>query len=169
MATPNGAEASYYDRLTPSRWAILQHGVALRDLSHGLSARLMPERRHLPGRSRGLAYHFVDNGYGQAGSSGWPLSPGGQRLEWRTLRIREPQLAGAPFFIQWADLSYHPARTSPEAGRLRSVQIMSPDSAELGRLLGGLGLRRVEVRQADELSMILLLEGGEGGIAIPQQ
>ncbi len=117
-----------------------------------------------------LARHLQGLGFATtAPQPGARVRPDGSRLEWRSIAISEPQLAGAPFFIQWGDLAYHPAKTSPAAGRLRSVQIMSPDAAELGRLLRGLNLRRVVARQANELSMRLLFEVGEGVVVIPQR
>ena len=66
--------------------------------------------------------------------------PDGITLTWVTMSIVDPQIAGAPFFIEWGDAAAHPAKTSPAGCRLRSLTVSSPEEAALGRLIEVLGL-----------------------------
>ena len=66
---------------------------------------------------------------------------------------------GMPFFIDWRE-SPHPATTAPGGGELVSFAISSPEAAELGAVLAGLGLE-VEVSEG-EPEMTVAIKGAKG-------
>ncbi len=91
-----------------------------------------------------------NNGYvASVPTSGSRSRPDGATLQWTSLDITEPELAGAPFFIRWDASSPHPATTSPEGCVLRSLTVVSPERDALGRLFNVLGLE-------------IVVEGGPG-------
>ena len=66
---------------------------------------------------------------------------------------------GMPFFIDWRE-SPHPATTTPVGGELVSFGISTPDAADLGAVLAGLGLD-VEVSEGKP-EMTVVIEGAKG-------
>ncbi len=66
--------------------------------------------------------------------------PDGTILRWTTWGITDPNIVGAPFFIQWDVSSAHPATTSPGGCELHSLTITSPEREALSRLVNVLGL-----------------------------
>ena len=70
---------------------------------------------------------------------------------------------GMPFFIDWRD-SPHPAATTPVGGELLSFGISTPDAAELGPLLGVLGLR-VDVTE-EEPALTVVIQGAKGPVTL---
>jgi hypothetical protein len=82
--------------------------------------------------------------------------PDGGELRWTTLAITQPPLAGAPFFIEWAPGSAHPAATSPGGCALESFRLVLPDPAPLQRLLGLLELDTPVVQGAQPALEIVL-------------
>jgi hypothetical protein len=100
----------------------------------------------------GWAVHVVDadeaaRRLGQAGFIPSPRQPGsrvtpqGTTLQWTTFGIARPQIATAPFFIQWGATTTHPSLTSPGGCTLQSFEIGDPAAAELSRLLITLGVK----------------------------
>lgn len=63
-------------------------------------------------------------------------TPDGGVLEWKVFGLAEPQLAAAPFFIEWSAATTHPATTSPEGCSLTRLAVTSNDNEAMRRLLG---------------------------------
>lgn len=99
-----------------------------------------------------------------------PLVPGsrarpdGTLLEWATFVVTEPEHEYAPFFIRWADMSRHPARTSPAGCAFKSLAIDAADPAPLESILAPLKLK-VRVGQAYAPQMALTLSCPRGEVA----
>jgi hypothetical protein len=78
--------------------------------------------------------HLTEAGYTtmlpEAGSR---ATPDGGLLRWRAGGVAEPLIRGAPFFIEWAEGSPHPATTSPQGCELGVFTIYSPDAEALER------------------------------------
>ena len=70
---------------------------------------------------------------------------------------------GMPFFIDWRE-SPHPATTTPVGGELVSFGISTPDAADLGAVLAGLGLD-VEVSEG-EPEMKVVIDGANGPVVL---
>lgn len=68
----------------------------------------------------------------QAGSR---VRPDGVELAWTTLHVTKPQMAAAPFFIEWRGGAPHPASSSPAGCRLTSFEVVVPNPSRLRRLL----------------------------------
>jgi len=116
-----------------------------------------------------LAKNLVGEGYEVAGPvAGSRVKPDGSMLEWRTLAIEEPLLAGAPFFIEWGEASVHPAESSPAGCELGAVNLQVPDSDELGALMRLLGLD-VGVEQGVSLALEFVLECPNGVVRISSE
>ena len=119
----------------------------------------LDELRKLPGLTPvGWAVHTGDaealrrrlESHGLRVSPATPGSrarPDGSLLEWATFAITEPDHELAPFFIRWADMSRHPAITSPSGCSLKSLAIAAADPAPLRSILAPLRLP-VRVKQA---------------------
>ncbi len=67
-------------------------------------------------------------------------TPEGGVLEWRVFGLATPELAAAPFFIEWGASTPHPATTSPAGCRLTRLEVTSNDNAAMRRLLAALGV-----------------------------
>ena len=99
-----------------------------------------------------------------------PLSPGsrarpdGTMLEWVSFAVTEPADEFAPFFIRWADMSRHPARTSPAGCTFRSLDIATADPRPLESILAPLR-PKVRVSQAYAPSLALILSCPRGEVA----
>lgn len=70
------------------------------------------------------------------------VTPAGARLEWTTFGIVKPEIATAPFFIEWGKTTTHPSKTSPAGCSVASFQVDDLNAAALNRLF-----------QATEMSM----------------
>jgi esterase/lipase len=66
--------------------------------------------------------------------------PDGSMLRWKVAALVEPEVALAPFLIEWADGSAHPAATSPRGCRIQAVMFESPEPAPLRRVIEALDL-----------------------------
>lgn len=73
-------------------------------------------------------------------TAGSRRTPAGEVLEWRTFGLTSPQLAAAPFFIEWGSATKHPASTSPRGCSLVSLAVVSNDNEAMVRLLEVLGV-----------------------------
>ena len=87
------------------------------------------------------------------------VTPQGATLEWSTFGVEKPQIAGAPFFIQWGANTTHPSLTSPGGCSLASFQLRDPAGNDLSRLLKALGVK-ADVRKADHAHMHLDIRCG---------
>ena len=67
-------------------------------------------------------------------------TPDGSVLEWRVFGLSAPQLAAAPFFIEWGESTPHPSTTSPAGCGLTRLEVTSNDNVTLRRLLESLGI-----------------------------
>lgn len=67
-------------------------------------------------------------------------TPDGAILEWSTFGVSQPQLAAAPFFIQWGASTPHPAATSPPGCALTRLEVTSNDNPKMRELLTALGV-----------------------------
>jgi len=88
-----------------------------------------------------LAKKLVAEGYEIEGPvAGSRVKPDGSVLEWRTLAITSPLLAGAPFFIEWSESSVHPSESSPKGCELGFLRLEDPEAMALRDLVSVLGL-----------------------------
>ncbi len=116
-----------------------------------------------------LAQRLVAAGYEVAGPvAGSRVKPDGSVLEWRTLAIEQPLIAGAPFFIEWGESSVHPSASSPAGCELGTVNLQDPSSDALRDLMDLLGLD-VGVEQAGHLAFEFVLECPNGVVRIPSE
>jgi CubicO group peptidase (beta-lactamase class C family) len=118
----------------------------------------------------GWAVHVVDANdaaarLGRAGFTvtrpqpGSRVTPQGGTLEWSTFNLVKPQIATAPFFIQWGASTTHPSVTSPGGCTLASFQVGDPAGDDLSRMLDTLGVK-TDVRKAERAHMHLDLRCG---------
>jgi glyoxalase-like protein len=94
--------------------------------------------------------------------------PDGLMLKWRSADITAPQMAFAPFFIEWGKSSAHPSTTSPEGCRLDAVEIRDPEPAVLTRLVNALGLN-AKVTERPESTIIITLECPRGRVVFGER
>lgn len=87
------------------------------------------------------------------------VTPQGATLEWSAFGVEKPQIAGAPFFIQWGANTKHPSLTSPGGCSLASFQVRDPAGDDLSRLLKSLGVK-ADVGKADRVHMHLDIRCG---------
>ncbi len=102
-------------------------------------------------------------GYETTGAvPGSRVRPDGVKLEWATLHVTKPEIAGAPFFIEWRGSAPHPAASSPGGCRLESFEVVVPNPSHLRRLLHAAGLK-IKVVQGSPaaLDVVLLSPRGE--------
>ena len=90
----------------------------------------------------------------------------GRVLGWRTFELTAPKIAGAPFFIEWDAASAHPATTSPVGCPLMSLELRTPQDAELRRLLSLLKLQ-AQVTRGDASQLVVTLKGARGATRLP--
>jgi hypothetical protein len=129
------------------------------------------EMRRLPAPSLvGWAVHVGDAGAASAkiakegfGVSpprpGSRVTPSGEKLEWVSFGVTEPQIATAPFFIEWGKATRHPSLSAPRC-TLVSFRLDDPRAKDLSRLLDAAGAR-ASVRQADRPHLHLEIRCGE--------
>ena len=80
--------------------------------------------------------------------SGGRRRPDGRLLDWKLAGLHDhPFGALVPFFIDWTD-SDHPALDAPRGGKLRSIELFSPDAPRLNALFKALGLDLSVVERA---------------------
>lgn len=92
-------------------------------------------------------------------------TPDGGLLEWRTGGAEELMTLGAPFLIEWAEDSPHPATTSPPGCTLLSLKIHTPDGERLGGFLGLLGMpAEAEAIQGSEVEYEIVLSCPAGEV-----
>lgn len=137
----------------------------------GTSDPFVVELRRLPGPSLvGWAMHVGDAEAASAkiAKGGFRLSPprpgsrvtpSGETLEWVTFGVMEPQIATAPFFIQWGAKTRHPSLSAPPCA-LVSFALEDPQGKDLTRLLDAAGARAV-VRVGERPHMHLEIRCGE--------
>ena len=89
----------------------------------------------------------------------------GLALAWRAADIAEPEMARAPFFIEWSKTSAHPSTTSPKGCRLETLEFYDPKPAPLAQLVRELGLE-VKVAERPDAGMVLTLECPKGRIVL---
>ncbi|MCH8101412.1 MAG: VOC family protein [Proteobacteria bacterium] len=75
----------------------------------------------------------------------------GSTLHWTILEMAAPNLAGAPFFIEWSEISVHPSESSPGGCELGSLEIKDPRPDQLQGLIQLLGLNINVERAASSL------------------
>jgi len=88
------------------------------------------------------------------------LTPAGTRLEWTTLSIDKPEIATAPFFIQWGAKTVHPSQSSPGSCTVKSFEVTDPQSKDLSRLLNDAAVA-LGPSSSDKPHMRLVVRCGE--------
>jgi hypothetical protein len=156
----------YMELLAPVPGGVIDESDDLAADLHGFSE-LTPIGWAASTTSAGdLAQKLVAEGYEIAGPvAGSRVKPDGSVLEWRTLAIEQPLLAGAPFFIEWGESSVHPSESSPAGCELRAVNLQDPDSEALGELARVLGLD-VGVEQGASRALEFVLECPDGVVRL---
>jgi len=125
LAGTNGERFARLPRTQLLHWAVRSDNLA------ALSARLSAGGL-TPGAVRDMAR----------------VAPGGEELKWQLMGVSGRELGGLmPFFIDWQNTP-HPSGTAPVVGRLTSVQLGLPASAQhsgfLGEVLAGLVAAKAE-------------------------
>ena len=102
-----------------------------------------------------------------AGLTGSDLMPGGrtlpngQWLGWKCFGIRDHSFGAlVPFFIDWM-ASQHPAKTAPRGGRLKSIEVVSPEAKKLRKLYEILRLE-IAVKEGALPSLTATIESRSG-------
>ena len=127
-----------FSELTPLGWAASSDNMA------GLAEKLLAEGYEIEGPTPGSR-----------------VKPDGSVLEWRSLAIMKPLLAGAPFFIEWSESSVHPSESSPQGCELDFLRLEDPDAMALRDLVSVLGLPiRVEVGTSPAMEVALNCPNG---------
>lgn len=137
------AQAAPYDSLTPFDWAIRSEDL------DALAARL---------RENDVAVGRI--------TPGSRVRPSGAKLEWRTLTLDDSAHPFAPFFIQWAAFSQHPATTSPMGCTLRDLRFDHPAPDELRAMFTALGIDAI-VEQGSQPRMRIELACPRGTVSFP--
>jgi hypothetical protein len=94
------------------------------------------------------------------------LTTEGSVIRWRTFQLTAPQVAGAPFFIEWDPATAHPAETSPSGCALLSLELRTPQEQELRRLLGLLKLPG-KVTRSGTAQLVVTFQGSRGPTRLP--
>ncbi len=141
---PDRAARVAHARLTPTGWALHTRDLAA-----------LVERVRRAG--------FTVSGP----SPGSRRQPDGSLLEWQTATVRGPDLAIAPFFIQWADRTPHPSTTSPGGCRLIALDLTDPQPARLEEFFRAAGFHAT-VRTGSTPGMRLTLECPHGRVTFPE-
>ena len=111
----------------------------------------------LIGRVRGAGFTVSDT------SPGSRRRPDGSLLTWHTAFVSGPDLALAPFFIQWGEGTAHPSTTSPSGCRLAGLELRDPTPRALQKLLEAVGLT-VPVETGAGRTMAVTLECPRGRV-----
>lgn len=89
-------------------------------------------------------------------------TPAGDLLEWTTFGIETNDSPAIPFFISWGKGTMHPSKTTPGGCTLDKLQLFSNDP-----VLSALsGLPRLEIMNAPESKMVLVLDCPKGKIIL---
>jgi hypothetical protein len=97
--------------------------------------------------------------------SGGRRRPDGRLLNWKLVGLHDhPFGALIPFFIDWTD-SDHPALDAPRGGRLRGIELSSPDAGRLNALFKALGLD-LPVAQGQKAGITVTLEAQRGPLRL---
>ena len=89
----------------------------------------------------------------------------GSTLHWTVFDLAAPDLAGAPFFIEWGEASVHPSESSPGGCELGSLEIKDPGADQLQGLIQLLGLN-IDVEQALNSLLTIVLHCPHGEIRL---
>lgn len=89
----------------------------------------------------------------------------GSTLHWTVFEMAAPDLAGAPFFIEWGEESGHPSASSPGGCELGSLEIKDPGADRLSGLIQLLGLN-IDVEQAPASLLTIVLHCPNGEIRL---
>jgi hypothetical protein len=89
----------------------------------------------------------------------------GSTLHWTVFEMAAPNLAGAPFFIEWSETSVHPSESSPGGCELGSLEIKDPRPDQLQGLIQLLGLN-INVEQAASSLLTIGLHCPNGEIRL---
>jgi len=89
----------------------------------------------------------------------------GSTLHWTVFEMADPNLAGAPFFIEWSETSDHPSASSPDGCELGSLVIEDPEPDRLLGLIQLLGLN-INVVQAPASLLTIVLRCPNGDIRL---
>ncbi len=95
-------------------------------------------------------------------------TPDGRILEWRIFDVAEPRPATAPFFIEWAPTTPHPATSSPGGCTLTELELMSEDAASLEALLEALAID-LPVIAGERPQIRAALSGSRGRMWLPEK
>ncbi len=90
--------------------------------------------------------------------------PDGSKLQWVVVEM-QPEIEGAPFFVQWSDESVHPAETSPKGCRLHSFEVTSPSPKRLWDLIQAVGLT-IKVHEGAQTTLEAVLDCPNGEIQL---
>ena len=89
----------------------------------------------------GLAQRLRKGGIAFEGPTpGSRKRPDGRVLNWQTLNLNDNRGGLLPFFIQWGSGSVHPSIDAPPGCTLSSFAAGAPNSSELAKLFGQLGI-----------------------------
>jgi hypothetical protein len=95
--------------------------------------------------------------------SGSRLRPDGGKLRWTTADVVDPEVALAPFLIEWTKTTTHPSVDAPGGCALESLELGQPNPQVLARLLEAMGLG-LEVRTTTDPRMIVTLRCPTGRV-----
>ncbi len=93
------------------------------------------------------------------------VRPDGQVLQWRTAALEDVPGDLTPFLIEWSASTPHPSTTSPGGCTLKSMEIVSPETERLGKLVAELRLGAV-VRAGTASSLTLDLACPNGPVKL---
>ncbi|HUR42678.1 MAG TPA: VOC family protein [Aestuariivirga sp.] len=87
--------------------------------------------------------------------------PNGKWLGWKCFGLHNhPFGALVPFFIDWME-SEHPAKTAPRGGRLKSIEVFSPEAKKLRKLYDILRLE-IAVKEGASPGLAATIASGSG-------
>lgn len=132
-ADPTAAQLKRLQRLTPYGWAVLVLDEA--------------ETRK---RLTTAGFELTESRPGSR------VTPSGAELKWIVFGLKN-SFPGAPFFIQWAGGTSHPAETSPKGCTLANLNIATPEAKKLQAVVEALDLR-AGVTQAAQAGMRFTLD-----------
>ena len=89
----------------------------------------------------------------------------GSKLEWKTVFISEPEIKGAPFFIEWSKRSVHPAETAAKGCKLKSLELYTSDAEKLKELLKELDLN-IKVTNSSSTAVKITMKCPKGDILL---
>lgn len=99
-------------------------------------------------------------------AAGSRARPDGSMLSWSSFAMDERRYSVLPFFIEWGENSLHPSLTSPGGCELNAIEIYSPDSGKIQKLMEALGLS-LGVHPSTRDSITLQLKTPRGIVTFP--